>query len=130
MTNTNNSRSLLAIACLSAIVSTHSYASDDATAYINGKIYTGEVSLPIVDSVIIEDGRFTYVGNAAQVDANSVHVVDLKGQVVVPGLYDSYIHPIGAGEKLLFECSFPQSATLEEIFSAVEGCSKTIPEGS
>jgi len=130
MTNTNNSRSLLAIACLSAIVSTQSYASDDATAYINGKIYTGEVSVPIVDSVIIEDGLFTYVGNAPEVDSNSVRIVDLKGQVVVPGLYDSHIHPIGAGEKLLFECSFPQSATLDEIFSAVEHCSKTIPEGS
>lgn len=101
-------------------------------AYINGHIYTGNIEQKFVSSVVIEDGIFRYVGNdlAEVKDQAALKVIDLQGKTVVPGLYDSHIHPVGAGEKLLFECNFSQQASVEEILSVVSKCSETIPEGS
>lgn len=124
---------------LSALIATLSYsvnATSSATttiAYVNGNVYTGVAPDHYAKSLIIKDGIFTYVGdNALQSlkDPSQATVIDLKGSTVVPGLYDSHIHPIGAGEKLLFECNFPQSASLDEIFKTVEGCAQSIPEGN
>lgn len=103
------------------------------TAYINGNIYTGTQSGQYSNSLIIKDGVFTYVGNDALQtlkDTSNVTIIDLNGKTVTPGLYDSHIHPIGAGEKLLFECNFPQSASLDDILTTVNDCAQHIPEGN
>ncbi|WP_375752852.1 amidohydrolase [Vibrio sp. HN007] len=106
--------------------------SSGSVAYINGHIYTGDTAQKFVSSVVIEEGVFRYVGDdwSGVKNKGPIKVIDLKGKTVVPGLYDSHIHPIGAGEKLLFECNFSQQASVEEILSAVSKCSQTIPEGS
>lgn len=108
-------------------------ATSGATAYINGNIYTANAQHEFVNSVVIEDGIFKYVGNNAKVASSfnkNINVVDLKGKTIVPGLYDSHIHPIGAGEKLLFECQIPGSASTKEILNIVEICVNNSPADS
>ncbi|MGF1730191.1 amidohydrolase [Photobacterium kasasachensis] len=131
LTNPMLLSALVASAFSSVLLATESDLN--SVAYINGNIYTGAEKPEYVRSLIITDGVFTYVGNDALQEIKSpekTKIVDLQGMTVVPGLYDSHIHPVGAGEKLLFECSFPQEAGLDEILSAVKGCVSTIPQGS
>ncbi|CAH7049427.1 Amidohydro_3 domain-containing protein [Vibrio chagasii] len=108
-------------------------AASDATAYINGNIYTANTQHEFATSVVVENGVFKYVGNDVKTATSfnkDIKVVDLKGKTVVPGLYDSHIHPIGAGEKLLFECHLPASASAEEVINLVAECVDTMPAGS
>ncbi|MCG8473757.1 MAG: amidohydrolase [Desulfobacterales bacterium] len=103
------------------------------TLYVNGHIYTGEAGTPWASAVGVKDGRFVYVGNAQgakALEGKAAQVVDLKGQTVVPGLYDSHIHPIAAGEDKLFKCNFSQEASLEEILKTVSVYAKKAEPGS
>ena len=64
-------------------------AASDATAYINGNIYTANTQHKFATSVVVENGVFKYVGNdvkAATSFNKDIKIVDLKGKTVVPGL--------------------------------------------
>jgi imidazolonepropionase len=51
--------------------------------------------------VLIEDGRVAWVGAAAALPplSTAVHVIDVAGKVVMPGLVDSHTHLIFAGSR-------------------------------
>lgn len=61
--------------------------------YTNAVIHTEDLQNPQVDTVVIDNGKFTYVGKA---DGYSIkpddEVVDLGGRFVIPGLIDSHQH--------------------------------------
>lgn len=122
-------KSVLFIGMINAFFTPTTFAN---MAYINGHIYTGEQSQKFVSSMIVVDGKFSYVGNKPNIEQldDNFKIIDLKGKTVVPGLYDSHVHPIGAGEKLIFECQFPQQANSEEILKKVAECVQTMPETS
>jgi predicted amidohydrolase YtcJ len=77
-------------------------------ALINGKIHTFDDANPIVSEVLIENGRFTLVGNPkdkAQKDKKDkitdrqVEVIDLKGRTVVPGLIEGHVHIVSLANR-------------------------------
>ncbi|MCG8474716.1 MAG: amidohydrolase [Cytophagales bacterium] len=89
--------------------------------FINGKIYTGAPGKEWASVMVVEGKSFLYVGNDLPSAFSSVgSVVDLKGRTVIPGLYDSHIHPISAGEEKLYKCNFPQTASLKELLQTVD----------
>ena len=107
--------------------------STTETIYVNGRIFTGNGKAPWASAVAVEKGIFTYVGTteaALALKGSGAKVVDLKGKTLVPGLYDSHIHPIAAGEELLFKCNFPQTASVEEILLTVKAYAKTAEPGA
>ena len=103
------------------------------TLYFNGHVYTGNPEAPWATAFATRNGKFVRVGSDSDVLSHaddSTQRVDLDGQTVVPGLYDSHIHPISGGEEQLFTCNFPQTATLDEILSTVKRFAKSAPAGS
>ena len=70
------------------------------TVFRNGEIYTVDGDRTWAQSIAIQNGRITYVGND---DAISEHigaqtkVIDLKGKMMIPGMQDIHIHPIYGG---------------------------------
>ncbi|MCF0108655.1 MAG: amidohydrolase [Erysipelotrichaceae bacterium] len=60
--------------------------------YTNGTIYTVDENNPWAETVIIEDGRFTYVGNNDYQAEEGDEVIDLHGKFALPGLIDSHQH--------------------------------------
>lgn len=61
--------------------------------YTNGVIHTEDAKNPQVDTVVIDDGKFTYVGKASGYEFKPEdEVVDLGGKFVIPGLIDSHQH--------------------------------------
>ena len=61
--------------------------------YTNANIHTEDPKNPKADTVVIDDGKFTYVGNAAGYTIKAEdEVVDLGGKFVIPGLIDSHQH--------------------------------------
>ena len=68
--------------------------------YLNGNIYTMDISLPRAQAMAIDlsTGRILMVGSNDEVRrAGSKHaeLVDLRGQTVVPGFIDAHVHLLG-----------------------------------
>ncbi len=66
----------------------------------NGKILTVDESFGIVQAVAIRDERFLEVGTnqeVLQLQGPQTRVIDLKGQTVVPGFFDTHLHQAWRG---------------------------------
>lgn len=69
------------------------------TVYYNGKIISVSTARPVAEAVAIRGNRFIAVGSNDEVlktAGASTKRIDLGGRSVVPGLYESHSHPIGA----------------------------------
>ena len=66
------------------------------TIYTNGKIYTVNETQLWAEAVAIKGNKFIKVGSTEEVEAligENTKVVDLKGQFVMPGVFDLHAHP-------------------------------------
>ena len=85
-----------------------SEAHDDANVMLlrHGAIWTGDVSKPSAQSLLIEGSIVTAVGSDAEVAAHVAErkllpkIIELAGRRVLPGLIDSHIHIVGGGLQL------------------------------
>ena len=62
-----------------------------------GKIYTVDQKRSVVEALAVRDGKIVFTGSSN--DANpwigpQTKVVHLGGRLVLPGLFDSHIHPL------------------------------------
>lgn len=61
--------------------------------YTNAVIHTEDPKNPQANTVVIDDGKFTYVGtNDGYLIKPEDEVVDLQGKFVIPGIIDSHQH--------------------------------------
>lgn len=72
--------------------------SGEETAYINGRIYTSDPEMPEAEAFVIRNGKFIAAG-ANDIATDCPHIVDLRGQCVLPGLVDSHCHILAGVEK-------------------------------
>lgn len=76
-------------------------ARDDASlVMINAKITTLDRSLREASSLVVEEGKFAFVGDEASAlryRGPHTRVIDAGGRRVIPGLNDSHIHVIRGG---------------------------------
>ena len=92
---------VLALSLIVATAFMPGCSSDDNkadTVLTNGVVYTVDESQPWVDTVAIKDGKFVYVGNAEDGEfkdyvGKNTEVIDLNGQMVMPGMIDAHTHP-------------------------------------
>ena len=81
---------LLALAALSA---------PDADLIIrNAKVLTLDAKSTVAQAVAVAGGKIVAVGSDADVmkhKGDGTRVIDAKGKTVLPGLYDSHVHPLG-----------------------------------
>jgi len=80
-----------------------------------GRIVTGDVTRPSADgdTVVCDDGRIEYVGDAPPGSEADV-VIDARGGTVVPGLIDSHVH-------VAFGDYTPRQQTVGYLASYVHG---------
>ena len=85
---------------------------DEEIFFINGKIYTLNEEQPLAEAVAVREGRIAAVGDtetiSAMADANT-RLVDLDGQVMLPGFHDLHVHPVYAGMQAQ-RCVIPQGS--------------------
>jgi enamidase len=79
-----------------------------------GKIVSGKIEKPLADgdSIVVRDGVVEEVGWGLQTKADGV--IDVNGMTVMPGLFDSHVHPV-------FGDFTPRQNTLGFIESSVHG---------
>ena len=123
-------RSLLA-ALLGATVLTAAPLVAQAAApadYVltNAKIYTEDAAHSTAGALAVRDGKIVYVGDAAGAKAlvgPKTQVEDGGGRLVLPGLVDAHIHPMGIAD--LDVCSLESKPTaLEDMAPFIQACIK------
>ncbi len=65
----------------------------------NGRVVTVDRNFRVVQAVAVAAGRIVAVGSDQEVlslRGPQTRVVDLQGKMVLPGLIDSHVHPVGA----------------------------------
>lgn len=62
-----------------------------------GQMVSGDLNAPIIDgdTILVRDGKITYVGKAGGVEVSpSAGVIDVGGATVMPGYHDNHVHPV------------------------------------
>lgn len=107
-------------------------AAEPATLVVlNGKVITMDERNSIAQAVAIRDGKFVHVGSNDDARAfvgPNTRVWDARGQSVVPGLFETHIHAVGAARDQLGE-PFRQLSSLADIKEWVQEKAARTPAG-
>ena len=117
--------SLGVLALLSATGQAQAGKAKADTVVHSGKIYTGVDKEPWVEAVAIRDGVVVAAGKSGKMlkrAATDATLIDLGGRMAMAGIIDAHSHPVDGAVMKLFECTFPFSATPDEIAAAVTAC--------
>jgi predicted amidohydrolase YtcJ len=130
--------SLVALAMLLCSVGAHAAEREAAATvpmskpadliFTNGKIRTPD---GWAEAMTVNDGVITFVGRDAAALAGrgpATQVIDLGGDVVLPGLHDSHLHALRSGLEQ-YACAFPAGARPEAIAAQVKACAVTMKPG-
>jgi predicted amidohydrolase YtcJ len=95
------------------------------TVLRHGFVYTADARDSVREAIAVRGGRIVYVGSdrgARRYIGRGTDVRDLHGRMVMPGLEDGHMHPLGGGAGLL-KCSLDyQPLTVAEFRARVAKC--------
>ncbi len=116
---------LLALAALA-------HAADSDLILTNGKILTVDGNFTVAQAVAVKGNRIAAVG-ASDAILNAergakTRVVDLQGRTVLPGLIDSHVHALGAGESE-FRAPIPPLNSFAAIQQYIRDKARRTPKG-
>mgnify|MGYP003332982446 FL=1 len=97
----------------------------------NAMVYTADAVNSQHEAVVIDDGRFVYVGTYVEAMKHwcgAARVIDLRGATVFPGFTDSHQHLEGVGRRSKTLSLFGID-TLENTVSAIEKWASDVPPG-
>jgi predicted amidohydrolase YtcJ len=109
-------------------------ASDVATADLvlrGGTIHTVDPKQPGAEAMAVTGSEIVFVGDSLAVAAYigpQTEVVELEGRLVLPGIVDAHLHPLGGAVKELYQCNFPFSADPDEIAKTIAKCVADRPD--
>jgi len=98
---------------------------------VNGNILTLEESHPQVSAIAIKGDRILAVGSDAQMkayEASTTTVIDLKGQLTIPGLIEGHGHYMRLGHTLL-QLDLNKARSWDEIVQMVAEAAKKAAPG-
>lgn len=113
------------------LLSACAQSPDGDVAFINGKIYTLNEEHPQAEAVLVRHGRIAAIGDTETIRAKAgsgSRVIDLNGQVMLPGFHDLHVHPVYAGMQAQ-RCVIPQGSSLEQIQQHVKTCADQAQPG-
>ena len=96
-----------------------------------GVIHTVNPAQPRAEAIAVAGNKIAFVGSNSGVDAHigaDTDVVELNGRLLLPGIVDAHLHPIGGALKNLYQCNFPFSADPEVIQATVAQCVADQPD--
>ncbi len=98
--------------------------------FSGGRIYTLDPARPVVEALLVRDGRIVAAGASSDLAGASGRAVrvDLSGRTVLPGFIDSHIHLAGYGFSLE-RLDLQAARTLGEAVALVAGAVVRHPPG-
>ena len=96
-----------------------------------GVVHTVNTDQPRAEAIAVSGNEIVFVGSNAGVASHigpQTEVVELDGRLLMPGLIDAHLHPIGGSLKNLYQCNFPFSADPQEVQRTVARCVAEQPD--
>jgi predicted amidohydrolase YtcJ len=93
---------------------------------VNGKILTVDSQFSTHEAIALRDAKIMSVGSTTEVRklaGPQTRVIDLQGRTVIPGLIDSHMHAIRAGQAFGSEVNWVGAATLAEALGRIHEAS-------
>jgi len=118
------------------LVTTRAAAAGQATlaeadlVMINGQVYTVDAQRSWAEAIAVAGGRIVAVGSSADIArlaGPGTEVVDLGGQMVLPGFHDSHVHPVSSGVEMS-QCWLLGLDSVEAILEKVARCAAEKPD--
>jgi hypothetical protein len=97
----------------------------------HGKVVTVESAMPEAQAVAIVGDRIADIGSSADVKRHvgpKTQVIDLKGQLVIPGFIEGHGHFTGVGQAQL-NLNLMKTSSWQEIVAMVEAAAKKAKPG-
>ncbi len=97
----------------------------------NGKVLTVDAKFSTAEAVAVRGGKVVAVGNSADVlkhKGPKTRVIDANGKTVMPGLYDSHTHPVGAAGSEVGD-PIPLLRSIPEVLDYIKKRASELPEG-
>ena len=91
--------------------------------YLNGRVHTVDRDRPWAEAFAIRAGRFVAVGTTEEIQrwqGDTTDVVDLRGNLVLPGLIDDHMHPDMAAENYFNVNIDAEADTWDDFVAAVQ----------
>lgn len=124
-------RSFIAVS-LAALVSAPALAADEADLILHhGRVVTVDDNFAIHQAVAVKGGRVLRMGDDEQVlqcKGANTRLVDLAGKMVLPGLIDSHVHPVGASMHE-FDHPVPDMETIADVLAYIRSRAEALDEG-
>ncbi|SDE48137.1 amidohydrolase [Sporomusa acidovorans] len=90
---------------------------------MNGIVYTADTQDTLCQAIAIQKEKIAFVGSDEQIDefiGPGTKTIDLQGQMVIPGMIDTHIHPPGIALSELYEVQLFGINSLEGYLAAVK----------
>jgi predicted amidohydrolase YtcJ len=97
----------------------------------HAKIITVDGKFSVAEALAARDGRVVALGEDEEIfklAGPKTKVIDADGQTVLPGLYDSHVHPVGAALSELVG-PLPNLESLKDVFAYIRKQAAATPEG-
>ena len=97
----------------------------------NGKVLTVDAKFSTAEAVAVRGGKVVAVGKSADVlkhKGPKTRVIDANGKTVMPGLYDSHTHPVGAAGSEVGD-PIPLLRSIPEVLDYIKKRAGELPEG-
>lgn len=101
------------------------------TIFYNGEVITLDSQNTICEAVAVAEGRIAFIGSnrdALKLAANGAEMVDLKGQTLLPGFFDSHVHLVQTGLNML-GIDLSSAKSIKEILNIIALAIKDVPAG-
>lgn len=97
----------------------------------HAKLVTVDEKFRILEAIAIKDGRIVAVGedeDVLKLAGPKTRIIDGDNRTVLPGLYDSHVHPTGAATSELIS-PLPALRSLKDVFAYIKKLAAVTPEG-
>jgi len=100
---------------------------------VNGKVVTVDNRFSVREALAVYGGRIEAVGTNADVRklaGPQTRVIDLQGRTVIPGMIDSHMHGIRAGQTFATEVNWVGATSLAEALDRIHQASMEMKPGA
>ncbi len=97
----------------------------------DGKVVTVDSGFSVHQALAVESNRIVAVGrneDIIKLKTDKTEMLDLNGKMVLPGLFDSHTHPVGAA-LIEFDHPIPNMETVQDVLNYFKSRAAAVKEG-